>query len=385
MKIVWVSLVVFLILGGMFFTWRRFNRFQPREILSTQPQGFLGRFFGRFQDKKKAEDQVTVTPTSSPFSRTTSPTPVTQTTLTTNPFGLMISASGITVSQRTQIAKSLGAVYYRPLAVFIDRWNGSCPECDEALKAGLKLVLTVRNGSGGGTPSHFPQDLNAYQKKIGEILDKYRPDLLVVENEENSILFYDGTPEQYHQELKAACAVAHERGLKCANGGLVSSLVSLLVADDYENSEKNPTKADQYLQRTLRPEVYQRLKNNSTGKKQQVEKGQSLVSGYRAAGADFINFHWYVADTNALTEAVAYLGRASELPVLTNETGQQQNENPAQVTSVMGKILELSLPIAIWYSIDTASEGSAQALINTDGSLRPNGEAYQNFIQENFR
>src|SRR3989338_5781325 len=138
-----------------------------------------------------------------------------------SPFGVMIS--GNTSQVKAQTAVKLGAKYYRPISIFVERWQGSCEECDAAVQAGLKLVLTVRNNGGAGQPTSPPSDLNAFKQTLSQIVDKYRPEVLVIENEENSAaLFYNGTTQQYLQELKAGCEVAHQKGIKCTNGGLVS-------------------------------------------------------------------------------------------------------------------------------------------------------------------
>ena len=97
-----------------------------------------------------------------------------------------------------------------------------------------------------------------------------------------------------------------------------------------------------------------------------------------------MNFHWYIADTNALAEAVSYLRTASGLPVMTNEVGQQANTDPTQVTSVMQKIVNLGLPYALWFSMDTNPPNGARALNETDGTLRPNGEAFAEFIKKTY-
>ena len=65
---------------------------------------------------------------------------------------------------------------------------------------------------------------------------------------------------------------------------------------------------------------------------------------------------------------------------ITNEVGQH-NEDPQQVTDVMGKIVELNIPYAVWFSVDS---NKARALIDTNGSLRPNGEAFKTFINGMF-
>lgn len=293
-----------------------------------------------------------------------------------NPFGLMLPSQLARSAQGMQTAKALGAVYFRPASIFLDRWNGTCAECDIASSAGLRLVLTVRNS--GPLPTAPPSDLAAYQRTLGQVLAKYRPEVLVVENEENSTLFYTGTPEEYADELAAACQVAHREGIPCANGGLVSALVALLVYDHYLSSGQS-TAAQDFAARAFTAEEQRQL--NSPQAQEQIDKGQTLLSAYRAAGADYVNFHWYIVDTRALEEAVAYLRTQTGLPVITNEIGQVTDE-PNQTTAVMGKVVELGLPIAVWFGLDGPK---ARGLVNVDGSLRPTGEAFQCFVESTFR
>lgn len=302
-----------------------------------------------------------------------------------HPFGILLGGRDIEAKIRT--AKALGARYYRTTnALFIDSWTGRDPECDAAIAAGLELVLTVRAGSGPPLrPSRPPEDIEAYKRILGEILDRYRPALLVVENEENSAaLFYDGTPKAYHRELRAACEVAHARGIKAANGGLVSTLVAGLVADHYEKS-RDAARAEDFLRRTLDENLRRQLRRKDRRVVEQLEKGRALLAGYKAAGADYVNFHWYIADTPALIEAVTFLKEATGLPVLSNEVGQQKNEDPGQVTSVMTTIRDLGLPIAIWYSVDVPGFGGARGLVDSGYRLRPNGEAFRKFLRDNYR
>ena len=294
-----------------------------------------------------------------------------------NPFGVMLPSQLVRSPGGIQVARTLGAVYLRPSAIFLNEWNGTCLECDIALNAGLKLVLTVRaNGQGQATSP--PRDLAAYQRTLSQVLEKYRPAVLVVENEENSALFYTGTPEDNAAQLKSACQVAHQKGIRCTNGGLVSFLVALLVYDHYLETGQ-ATAAQDFANRVFTPKEQRLL--NSPKAREQIRKGTALLASYRAAGADYMNFHWYIADTRALEEAVAYLKAQTGLPVITNEIGQH-NDDPKQTTAVMGKVVELSLPIAVWFSVDAAK---ARALVNLDGSLRPTGQAFKGFIKSTFR
>lgn len=292
-----------------------------------------------------------------------------------NPFGVLLPAQLARSRRGMEVAKALGAVYFRPSSIFLERWDGTCAECDVARGAGLKLVLTVRKNGPAATSA--PRDLAAYRRRLGEVLDRTRPALLVVENEENSALFYRGTPEEYRAQLQAACQVAHQRGVACTNGGLVGTLVALLVYDHYLQTGRRQA-AEEFAARVFTEQIRRGL--DSPRARQLVEKGKALLRAYRAAGADSVNFHWYFADTRALEEAVAYLRTQTGLPVLTNEVGQW-TDDPNQTTAVMGKIVELGLPVAVWFGLDGPK---ARGLVDQDGSLRPTGEAFARFCQQNF-
>jgi hypothetical protein len=307
----------------------RFSPFQNGTILPQQ-----GGYHHHVPQPGLDDDGVSPAPTPG----TTAPKPARE-----NPFGVMLPARLARTPEGMRLAKELGAVYIRPDSVFLDEWNGTCLECDLALKAGLKLVLTVR-ANGRRQATSPPGDLAAYRRTLGQVLDRYRPSLLVVENEENSALFYTGTPEKYAAELEAACQVAHEKGVACTNGGLVSSLVALLVYHGYMGSGQK-AKAEDFASRSFVPE--QRRLLGSARVREQIRKGKALLSAYRDAGADFVNFHWYIADPRALEEAVAYLKAQTGLPVVTNEISQH-SDDPDETTAVMGKVMELGLPIAVW-------------------------------------
>ncbi len=370
-----IVIIAALLLVGFLFI--RFNRQAVRSMLPL-------RLF--FRNDRLNRSRIT---TPSPAQISSAPiTPlVTQNPSTSgNPFGVMLSQGSMQVTDRINLAKSLGVVFYRPADVKVDRDDLTCNDCDEANLIGLKLILTIRNGGGGGNPSSPPSDLNVYKNRVARVLDMYKPYLLVVENEENSgALFYSGTPQQYHQELSAACSVAHSKGYKCTNGGLVSSEVALLVADSYKTGG-NTQKANDYLKRTLSSDKYSQYIRNPNAQRilESIQKGKDLLSGYKASGADYINFHWYVADTAALGEAVNYLQSATGLPALTNEVGQQQNTDPGQVANVMQEIVKLKLPVAVWFSMDIQGFAGARGLNEPDGTLRPNGDAFKNFISQNF-
>ena len=325
---------------------------------------------------------ATTAPTAPPPAAGTAAAP--SAAASSNPFGLLMAINSPAQQKLLQV---LGVGYFRTVnALNIERWDGTCQQCDLALEMGVKLLLTVRNNGGGmGNPTSPPTDLAAYQQVLGEILDTYPPEVLVVENEENSSIFYTGTPSDYAIELKAACAVAHSKGIKCANGGIVSSLTILLTWEDLMKRGDANAACD-FAKRafTIKPQeadVLCNTKSLDSAQRRvtdQLQKGNELLDVYRAADTDYMNFHWYGTDPQALEEAVNFLEQAVGKPVMTNEMGQQNSADPNVIAPMLQKAYDLGLSYIVWYSVDAPQ---AKALQDENGTLRPNGEAFRQFMQ----
>lgn len=292
-----------------------------------------------------------------------------------NPFGLMLGAAGLSLDERLRIVQDLGAAYFRPNTVRIEGWNGNCRECSEATAAGLKLILTVTNSGGGTTPSSPPEDLTQYQTVLREILASFPPEVLVVENEENSSWFYLGTPVQYGEQLRAACEVARQMEIRCTNGGLVSGSVAMLLYDHYLQSGEME-RAEDFASRAFTAAERQML--DSPRAQEALQKTKGFLDALVQAQPDYLNFHWYIADPLALEEVAAYLQERAGLPLLTNEIGQR-DDDPQTTRALLAQADEIGLPYVIWFSIDSLE---ARALMDPDGSLRASGEAYREYLLE---
>ena len=304
-----------------------------------------------------------------------------------NPFGVTIGLPGTGPEQRTAIAKGLGAAYFRPADVSVQDWNGICAECSSLQLSGLNIVLTIRNTVNGNQPNRLPAspptDLDAFEAKLGGILDKYHPYIVAIEDEENADSSYSGTPEQYGVELAVGCDVVHREGLLCTNGGMASAQLALLTWANYADAGKRQ-EACSFAQRAFpAPEARQLCLLPSSGSapriEQSIDKGKALLRIYKTSGLDYVNFHWYIADGRALGEAVAFLKGATGLPVITNEIGQLDS-SPDTVRSLMEQVSGLGIPVAVWFS----AERKGQGLVNPDGSLRANGQAFRAFIQAHY-
>jgi hypothetical protein len=301
-----------------------------------------------------------------------------------NPFGVALGGEGLPVQQRIDLARELGVPFFRPWVVTVAGWNGQSEEIDAIQAAGFKLLLTVRNGGAVGppaVPSSPPADLNAYRKTLSGILDKYPAELLLVEDQEDSPDRWSGTPEQYGAELQAAGDVAHARGVKCANGGLSSSLVVAMTWDRYREQGRE-AEAEDFMRRAATPEQREMLATDQGRARLEysINQGKRFLAQYARAGIDFVNFHWYVPDAAALGEAVAFLKEATGLQPVTGEMGQYDT-SPEAVSSLLPAVLELGLPYAAWFSVD---HGQARALQNPDGTWRDNGRAFLTFMQDTY-
>ncbi|MDD2716689.1 MAG: hypothetical protein PHW04_12425 [Candidatus Wallbacteria bacterium] len=256
-----------------------------------------------------------------------------------SPFGLMIVDNSAT--NETVIASMIGTheiKFVRPAAINLQNWNGDQPDAGLFRNAGFKLILTIKSGKTGAS--------DAFKKELCELLDKYRPLVLCVENEEDSLESFPGTPDEYSIVLKAACEIAHSRGIKCINGGLSSSFISELVWDHYQGTEDLRAAKD-FALRAFNPEQQKMLATGSSREKlvRILDRGRKLLKIYRDSGIDFINFHWYISDPKSLEETVGFLIRETGLQPVCNEMGPGRDGTVN--IPLLAKALKLGLPIVI--------------------------------------
>jgi hypothetical protein len=267
-------------------------------------------------------------------------------------------------------------------------------------REGLKLLLTVNNaqerdaqGNRPGHPPVTPEELAAYHRRLGSLLDALQrpPVLLQVENEEIEPRFFAGTMTQYLGELDAAVAVAHARGIEVTNGGITGRPLALLTWQHYRNRGLE-ARADDFARRTFtRPQdagvLQDLLRRPFTGLRRQPlqaawDRASELVAAFRASRMDYVNFHWYFDDDRSLRQAVRYLRRATGKPVVTTEVGQHNTE-PAVVTGHLRTLVKrLRLPFVIWFDADGTP---ALGLHDAPGVLRPNGIAFRDFVARTSR
>lgn len=309
-----------------------------------------------------------------------------------------------------QVLKELGLAYTRTqVSPILDSDKPVAADYRAYVAAGLKVLLnlrdaasstpTITNGAGlEKKKSGPPPNLGLYKTQVAKILDKYRPALVVVENEENGRL-YTGTPAQYIAQLQTATQVAHQKGYKVANGGMTGIPLSLVVwkdlwgrglraqADDFARrafDTGRTTSIDTALPcrahptRTFPPAVADlTARYNWT---------LAEVHALRHTSIDYVNFHWYQQDAKAFGQVADYLRRVTGKAVISNEVGAGSS-SPKIVTGLLSQALSQKMVYLNWFSRDVTTKSGqgqfeqARALQNPDGSLRPTGRAFAMFVR----
>jgi hypothetical protein len=322
-------------------------------------------------------------------------------------FGIMVAKSEgqiIPPEKQVKIAKDLGVRYIRG-RVDVQGWDGSEPSYNTYTSAGLKVLLNLnygvpRNSAGEHAPVPFPTDMDAYAKTLNAVLDKYKPEVVVIENEEDNPNYHQGTADAYINELKTGIQVAHSKGLKVTNGGITVREICLIIYDDLLQSGQRD-KAISFAQKAFPPNFAARLsgggdleRNPQLGR--QIEFGRKIIATYKDLDLDYVNFHWYEPvqargknidksgisfDPSTFAYVVNYLKEKTGKPVMTNEFGVL-DPSPDLVKGLLKAAKDANLSYAIFYSAD-GGEGKAVALQNAGGDLRDNGQAFKDFVKQN--
>lgn len=242
----------------------------------------------------------------------------------------------------------------------------------KTLSSAYNVLLNF--GSGGKMPMKFRTDLTQYQADLRSTVAALigLPKIAVIENEETNKKYFDGTPTEYANQLKAAISVMHSYGIQVANGGLTSTGLCYLTWQDYMNRGMTTQAAD-YKKRM-------RVSINSSITKDRAAFEQVLIDSFVKMDLDYVNFHWYSyssADAQGLGETIDYLQRATGKKVIINEMGQY-DQDPATLTATVDMCASYKLPYILWYSGQAGDK--AYPLNNSSGILTTTGTGYKNYI-----
>lgn len=264
----------------------------------------------------------------------------------------------------------------------------TAPERKLFADSGIQTLLTIRNDPQPGPkgkptvyPAHTTEDLATFKTNLKTALKSGKQCLVAVENEEVGSPFVSGTASDYIAELKATLDVAHPMGIPVTNGGIVSGVSALLTWQDlFVHTSK--AAADDYATRAFARSSQAQLRKTLLASKDgtlpegtaadNLAKGRQLVAAYKSLPLDYVNFHWYIDDDQALAQTYCYFKRVTGHPVITHEIGQFDTD-PAIVTGHLETLDRLGMPIVIWFDADGSN---AFGLHDAPGVLRDNGKAF---------
>lgn len=304
-------------------------------------------------------------------------------------YGAQVEASDI--QSKIGVMNDLGVSYNR-YTITIAEWKGADKGYQKFIDNGFHVVCNINNAvqSSSQKPVPFLKDTVTYKKKLAQILNKYQPEVVVIENEEDNHYYYSGPMTDYINEIAAASRIVHAKGLKVANGGLHPKDICYFVWKDY-NDRGLTAKADDWMNLTFNSTMKyaathpQKVDNNLNYHWRQVD---TLLNAYTSLNIDYINIHIYepINDVGngdstipgCIATMADYLRRRTGKSVMSNECGQH-NTSTTIVPSMLQAFADGNYAYSLWFSCDG---NKAYALNNSDGSLRPNGVSYKNYVSQ---
>jgi hypothetical protein len=293
------------------------------------------------------------------------------------------------------LGRALGVRYERLILAVNGSDGHQLATIKAAEAAGFRLNVQFNNlapTAGSRARSGRVSDDASYEQELAAGLDETHPDVVTIQNEEDGLQFWNGTPQDYLHELADAVRVAHAKGYRISNGGVTGVGVKLAYWHHLWVSGQHAA-ADAFAQRSLdRATLHNHMIADdipdsahpdrpvlaaSEPMRNKLERVETLLAGYRATGVDYINFHWYQNSPDDLRAVATWLSQTTGLPAICNEMGQYGND-PATVAGLLAAARSLHLAYVMWFAVD--GKGPAFGLVDQNGALRANGQAFRSLV-----
>lgn len=276
----------------------------------------------------------------------------------TTKFGALISGN-TNIDDEIKIMQKLGVQYVR-YAIILKDFNGTDKGYEKWVNAGYKVLLNlnydnVLSATGKKSPVPFPTNMTEYRRLLEKVLDKYHPEVAVIENEPCTDQYHSGPIENYITMLKTAADVCNKRGIKVTDGGLHVDYVELVMSGMAKDGNALETK--------------------------------KLIDAYKTMNLTYVNTHakgpfdrfgsqtTYPAGT--LEDDADYLRNQTGKPVMCNEYNQE-NTSTTLMTGAVGGFKKGKY---IYVIARSGSAGDDGASLNSGLSLTPLGIAYRDAIK----
>lgn len=312
-----------------------------------------------------------------------------------NHLGITLPGISGPSQHRIDVAKQLGATWYRPAPVYLNG-DAKCEDCDAAHAAGLNISLVIRNAAEGKASVPIT-DTDDFKKRVQAVLERDKPAMVVVEDEPEDQKNFTGTPDGYRSELTAACEVSHSLKIPCANGGLSSVDTGNLVIDQRFASDQPDAANFGITTELTRIHTGSRLNVNVFNKglghdkgaeaqlvkgtqeyldkhREEIDRTRKFLDAIDEAHPDRLNFHWNELQPDNVPKVLDTLHELSKLDLMCDEMGQKE-----QRAFDVGEKLKNALDNYVWPTIwqGTDEKDGVVGLVDKNGKLRPNATPFQ--------
>src|SRR6476620_3566417 len=100
-----------------------------------------------------------------------------------NKFG--ITVSNVVGNDKITVANKLGVKYVR-LGIPLVDFTGKYQSADMYINNGFKVLLNLIYNDPSDGPVPFPTDMVKYRRLLSAVLDKYKPEVAIIENEQTN-------------------------------------------------------------------------------------------------------------------------------------------------------------------------------------------------------
>lgn len=309
---------------------------------------------------------------------------------------LGVSLSGVAgpPEARIKIAKELGATWYRPAPVQL-LGEAKCDDCAVAQAAALSIALVVRNATAAGKPSATVTDVADFQKRLRAVLERDKPAMLILEDEPDDRANFSGAPDDYRSELSAACEVSRSMKIPCANGGLTSENVALLVIDQRYKSDPqdaaNVATTTEYVRvggpgtdinilgtpianiggkQTPVVEATRRFLDKH---QHEIDWTRQFIEAIDQAKPDRLNFHWFELQVDNLPKVLDSFHEVSKLDLMCDAMADKSDR-----AFVIGEKIRVALQNYVWPTIWVGTDQRGiLGLVDKKGKPRASATAFQ--------
>ena len=216
-----------------------------------------------------------------------------------------------------------------------------------------------------GTPHPVPfcTDTATYRTKVRALITATKANTILyqVENEPCNNQFYSGNILQYLDLLNIFCDEAHKQGAMVTDGGITTTLASILTYEYYLSIGDNTT-ADMLAHIYYNDSDYLHLPQTRKSKQYQYALSEGLFYVAHLYNCDYVNLHWYepVQLRNGGTwynsvkmkgceKAIAYLKKETGKPCIITETAQLV-ASEHDTNKMARRYKKLSVPYVIWFN-----------------------------------